>query len=210
MQQYNSAGHVQARAMHERPEPQNRIPRFRTLAVCASSANVHALRRPRLPPHSECGTCAEATMVQFCGASRSRCHPGGCPIRWPCRIGPLGFPATVAHGATFRCFGCTAHTALIFTLPGTSRPHWCGFTGVRDSRAMGCIGTERATAGLACPSSQGVGVMAWMRLSAVVFSVSAVEPRALQPKCSYMTVALCGVRVRSRGVITTRHGCVGT
>ena len=52
--------------------------------------------------------------------------------------------------------------------------------------------------------------MAWMRLSAVVFSVSAVEPCALQPKCSYMTVALCGVRVRSRGVITTRHGCVGT
>ena len=81
MQQYNSAGHVQARAMHERPEPQNRIPRFRTLAVCASSANAHALRRPRLPPHSECDTRAEATMVQFCGASRSRCHPGGCPIR---------------------------------------------------------------------------------------------------------------------------------
>ena len=111
---------------HERPEPQNRIPRFRTLAVGASSADAHALRGPRLPPHFQCGTCAEATMVQFGGASRSRCHPGGCPIRWPCRIGPLGFPATVAHGATFRCFGCTAHTALIFTLPGTSRPHWCG------------------------------------------------------------------------------------
>ena len=82
MQQYNSAGHVHTRAMqHERPEPQNRIPRFRTLAVGASSADAHALRGPRLPPHIQCGTCAEATMVQFGGASRSRCHPGGCPIR---------------------------------------------------------------------------------------------------------------------------------
>ena len=124
MQQYNSAGHVQARAMHERPEPQNRIPRFRTLAVCASSANAHALRGPRLPPHFQCGTCAEATMVQFGGASRSRCHPGGCPIRWPCRIGPLGFAATVAHGVTFRCFGCTAHTALI--LYSWGRSTWVG------------------------------------------------------------------------------------